>query len=161
MKLTYNDIRYIISEATKRIVAEGINEKETKQFDIDFEYLDIDTIFDDELDEFIRSQEEYPTVHLVCTFDYDGGSRGDYWTPSTSESYTLCDVEDMGNENLEEELSPEAYEAVIEAAKEYVYNNSEEFEMDMLNDAQDYRQYSEDDYYDSKSNDDRMSRLGY
>ena len=113
------------------------------------------------MDEFIRNQEEYPTVHLVCTFDYDGGSRGDYWTPSSSESYTLCDVEDMGNENLKEGLSPEAYEAVIEAAKEYVYNNSEEFEMDMLNDAQDYRQYSEDDYYDSKSNDDRMSRLGY
>ena len=161
MKLTYNDIRYIISEATKRIVAEGINEKETKQFDIDFEYLDIDTVFDDELDEFIRSQEEYPTVPLVCTFDYDGGSRGDYWTPSSSESYTLCDVEDMGNETLKENLSPEAYEAIIEAAKEYVYNNSEEFEMDMLNDTQDYRQYSEDDYYDSKSNNDRMSRLGY
>jgi hypothetical protein len=160
MKLTYNDICYIISETTKRIVAESYNDRETKEIDIEFADLNIDTAFDDELEEFIDSQEEYPTVHLVCTFDYNAESRGDYWTPSSSESYTLYDVEDMGNENLKEGLSPEAYEAVIEAAKDYVYQNSEDFEMDMLKNTQEYRQYLEDEYYDSKSDDYRMNKLG-
>lgn len=154
MKLNYNDIRYIISETTKRIVTEGYgSNKETEDVYVGLEELIVNPVFEDELDMYDGESE----VHMVCTYRYNEGSRGDWYTPDSNPSYTLVEITPEDNEELESSLSNEAYMAVLDAAAKYIWDNREDYEMEML------EKKEESDYWDSQPDEDeyRMRKLGY
>lgn len=158
MKLTYNDIRYIISETTKRIVTEGYgSNKETEDVYVGLEELIVNPVFEDELDMYDGESE----VHMVCTYRYNEERRGDWDTPGSNPSYTLVDITPEDNEELESSLSNEAYMAVLDAAAKYIWDNREDYEMGMMQKRNDYREYEEDWYYETKGDEDRMNRIGY
>lgn len=158
MKLTYNDIRYIISETTKRIVTEGYSSnKESEDVYVGLEELIVNPVFEDELDMYDGENE----VHMVCTYEYNEGSRGEWDTPGSNPSYTLVDITPEDNEELESSLSNEAYMAVLDAAAKYIWDNREDYEMGMMQKRNDYREYEEDWYNETRGDEDRMNRKGY
>lgn len=155
MKLTYNDIRYIISETTKRIVTEGYSSnKESEDVYVGLEELIVNPVFEDELDMYDGENE----VHMVCTYEYNEGSRGEWDTPGSNPSYTLVDITPEDNEELESSLSNEAYMAVLDAAAKYIWDNREDYEMGMMQKRNDYREYEEDWYNETRGDEDRMNR---
>jgi hypothetical protein len=94
---------------------------------------------------------------MVCTYRYNEGSRGDWDTPGSNPSYTLVEITPEDNEELEASLSNEAYMAVLDAAAKYIWDNREDYEMEML------EKKEESDYWDSQPDEDeyRMRKLGY
>ena len=153
MKLTYNDIRYIISETTKRIITESSTKKITEDYEIDFLETNINPIFDDELDMY----EGNTLVNVVCTFEYTPGSENDYDTAPTPDMYRLIEVTPENNEELENSVSPELYSAIIDGINKYVWEHREEFEMDVEDSEEEKR------YWNSQPDEDeyRMRKLGY
>lgn len=130
MKLNFNDIRYVIQESTKRILSEVFNSNRVKE-DFTIEMYDIKiepSYLEDELDMYSGPN----GVHVVCTFDYDRGQKGDYDTEPISPSYELIDVIPGINQGLDSNLSPELFSAVLKGACNYVWEHQTEFEESML-----------------------------
>lgn len=130
MKLNFNDIRYVIQESTKRILSEAFNSNRIKE-DFTIEMYDIKiepSYLEDELDMYSGPN----GVHVVCTFDYDRGQKGDYDTEPISPSYELIDVIPGINQELDSNLSPELFSAVLKGACNYVWEHQTEFEESML-----------------------------
>ena len=130
MKLNFNDIRYVIQESTKRILSEVFNSNRVKE-DFTIEMYDIKiepSYLEDELDMYSGPN----GVHVVCTFEYDRGQKGDYDTEPISPSYVLIDVIPGINQELDSNLSPELFSAVLKGACNYVWEHQTEFEESML-----------------------------
>lgn len=126
MKLNFNDIRYVIQESTKRILSEVFNSNRVKEdFTIEMYEIEIEPSYlEDELDMYSGPN----GVHVVCTFEYDGGQKGDYDTEPINPSYRLIDVIPGTNQELDSNLSPETFSAVLKGACNYVWEHQEEFE---------------------------------
>lgn len=145
MRLNFNDIRYIVNEAAKRIIeAQGGSSMVTKEFGININDIEVPTFFDDEIDSLSGGE-----VRMRCEFMYREGQSG-YDAQPMSEEYVLSEVYPADNSELREYVSPDLFDAIIDGAERYVWDNSEEFEESMLRSDRDYREYQRDFDYDMR-----------
>ena len=155
MKLTYNDVRYIISEATKRIISEqyGSNKK-SRIISINIDDVADESwdVFEDEIEvlyDKLNGEDAY--IQLRCIFDYDEGQDGDGWfTEKINPSCTLYDMTPIDNDFLKGELSPEAYNAILTSVKKYVWKNHDDYEMEMEDEIEKENDSREMDYWDDE-----------
>lgn len=155
MKLNYNDIRYIMHEATKRILSERYNDMKKEDFSIDIFELEIDPSFEEELDNYSRMEGGMNEVHVICTFDCFEGQKGSYEQEPISPYCNLEDVQSGNNEGLRQSMSPELFAAVINSALDYVWKHQQEFEEDFATECeQDPMDFFDEDEY-------RYKKLGY
>ena len=127
MKLNYNDIHYIIKESTKRIINEKFigTKSIEKKYPIDINDIIVPKYFKDEVDEMSSTD-----INMICKFDCFDGQKGTYEQEPLSSYCTLEDVIPGDNSHLEEIVSPECLEALIQGAEDYIWFNAEEFEED-------------------------------
>lgn len=145
MRLNFNDIRYIVNEAAKRIIeAQGGSSMVTKEFGININDIEVPTFFDDEIDSLSGGE-----VRVRCEFMYHKGQSG-YDAQPMSEEYVLSEVYPADNSELRENVSPDLFDAIMDGAERYVWDNSEEFEESMLRSDRDYQEYQRDFDYDMR-----------
>lgn len=147
MKLNFNDIRYVIQESTKRVLSEAFKKNRVRE-DFTIEMYDIEiepSYLEDEFDMYSGPC----GIHVICTFEYDGGQKGNYDTEPISPSYELIEVIPGVNPKLGSDLSPELFSAVLKGACNYVWEHQQEFEESMFeNDSNEDEGPNPDDEYE-------------
>lgn len=136
MRLTENDIKYIVAEATRRLVNEYSSGRKIKEdFTIDMNELVIEPYYlEDELDQYSGPA----AVHMELYFTFNKGQEGSYDVEPISDSYELVNVVPAANMELDRSLSPELFGAVLKAATNFVWEHQGDFEQAMAEDNQDF-----------------------